>query len=63
MLQKLLDILPVLLPALVAFNVVLSAVGSFLGAIHLNAAESFVGKLAGFLKQVLDFIGGNVAHK
>lgn len=59
---KLLALIPAMVPALIAFNVILSGLGSLLHAIKQNSAESVVGKIAGLLKKLIDMIQGNVAH-
>jgi hypothetical protein len=61
-LTKLMESLPLVLPALIAFNLCLSAVGGFLAAIHQNNAATIVGKIAGVLKKVIDMVQGNNAH-
>ena len=48
---------------LVAFNACLSAVGSVLAKLNLANAESILGKIAGWVKTIIDFIQGNLQHK
>ena len=47
---------------MVAVNAILSAVGSVLHALSLANAESVVGKIAGWVKTVIDFVQGNLKH-
>lgn len=62
MLQKVLDVLPVVAPVMVGVNVILGGVGQILAALHQSKAESVVGKISGGLKKVLDLLTGNIAH-
>lgn len=57
------ETLPIILPALLAFNIILGGVGKLLGALHQSNAESLIGKIAGLLQKAIDLIQGNMAHK
>jgi len=55
--------LAIILPVLVAVNVILSGVGMLLDAVKAKSASSAVGKVVSGLKWLLDLMQGNLAHK
>lgn len=51
-------------PALIAFNLILGGVKKLLDLIPAAAgADSLVGKISGWVAKIIDLLGGNVAHK
>jgi hypothetical protein len=62
MLQHILDLLPVLVPVMIAVNVILGGLGQLMSLIHQNGAAGVIGKIAGLIKSGIDLIQGNLPH-
>lgn len=63
LIQKLIDVMPIVLPCVVAMNVILGGVSQLLEALKQKSAAGIVGKIAGMLQKLIDLIQGNIAHK